>query len=57
MKTVKDIGEDKIRETSNIELLGIVIDTQLKFDSISLNCVRTPAMSVLTRMVNYTDPQ
>ena len=57
MKTVKDIGEDKIRETSNIELLGIVIDTQLKFDSISLNCVQTPAMSVLTRMVNYTDPQ
>ena len=30
-KTVKDIGEDKIWETSNIELLGIVIDNQLKF--------------------------
>ena len=31
-KTVKDIGEDKVWETSNIELLGIVIDIQLKFD-------------------------
>ena len=31
-KRVKDIGEDKIWETSNIELLGIVIDNQLKFD-------------------------
>ena len=31
-KTVKDIGEDKIWETSNIELLVIVIDNQLKFD-------------------------
>ena len=31
-KTVKDIGENKNRKTSNIELLGIVIDNQLKFD-------------------------
>ena len=31
-KTVKNIGEDKIWETSNIDLLGIVIDNQLKFD-------------------------
>ena len=31
-KTVKDIGEDKIWETSNIELLGIAIDNQLKFN-------------------------
>ena len=31
-KTVKTIGEDKIWETSNIELLGIVIANQLKFD-------------------------
>ena len=31
-KTVKGTGEDKIWETSNIELLGIVIDNQSKFN-------------------------
>ena len=41
-KTVKDIGEDKIWETSNIELLVIVIDNQLKFDRhISRLCSNT----------------
>ena len=31
-KTGKDVGEDRIWETSHIELLRIVIDNQLKFD-------------------------
>ena len=41
-KTVKDIGKDKSWETSNMELLGIVIDNQLKFDRyISKSCSNT----------------
>ena len=31
-KIEKDIREDRIWETSNIELLGIAMDNQLKFD-------------------------
>ena len=52
-KTGKDIGEDRFWETSNIELLGTVIENQLKFGK-HVSKSQIPTVSLLTRMISYT---
>ena len=46
----------QILETSNIELLGTVIDNQLKFGK-HVSKSQKPTVSLLTRMISYTYPK
>ena len=55
-KIGKDIGEGRFWETSNIELLGTVIDNQLKFGK-HVSKSQKPTVSLLTRMISYTYPK
>ena len=55
-KTGKDIGKGRFWETSNIELLGTVIDNQLKFGK-HVSKSQKPTVSLLTRMISYTYPK
>ena len=54
-----DTGEDRIWETSNVKLLGIVIDNQLKFDRYVRNlCSKANnKLNVWTGMIKHLYPQ
>ena len=55
-KTGKDIREGRFWETSNIELLGTVIDNQLRFGK-HVSKSQKPTVSLLTRMISYSYPK
>ena len=55
-KTGKDIRKGRFWETSNIELLGTVIDNQLRFGK-HVSKSQKPTVSLLTRMISYTYPK
>ena len=54
-----EIGEDGIQEASNVELLRILTENPLKFDSYVSNiCSKAKnKLSVLTRIIAYLDSQ